>query len=258
MTMPSITPDITIVLITGASKGLGLQIARVLSTSSIHPGYHVIIGSLTPREGTDAISLLLAEDGSRSLSSVTIDVTSDTSISSAVASTSKQYGRIDVLINNAGLLLDDLNSPTTSRALFEKTYSVNVFGAVSVTDAFTPLLERSTSVPPRIVFISSRLGSLATSADANDRSNARWFPAYRSSKCALNMIMLHYARLFKERGWKINASDPGLSKTGMTSNQDDSIKGTVEEGGRNAIRLAILGKEGETGTFTSVHGAVDW
>lgn len=255
MASTTMTSKSTIVFVTGASQGLGLQIARVLS---IHPNYHVIVGSLTPTEGSDAISLLLAEDASRSLSSVTIDVTSDESISAAVKSISENFGRIDVLVNNAGLLLDELDNPHTPRAIFEKTYAVNVFGVVAVTDAFTSLLEASISSHPRIVFMSSRLGSLHTNADTSDRSNKRWFPAYRSSKCALNMLMLHYSKLFGERGWLINASDPGLSKTDMTSAQDDSIKGTVEEGARNAIRLATLGEGGENGTFTNINGFVDW
>jgi len=258
MTGSSVSPDSTIVLVTGASQGIGLQLVRVLSTPATHPGYHVIIGSLTESEGLDAVSKLLKEDSSRSLSQVTIDVTSDQSIASAVGFVTDAFGRIDVLVNNAGVLLDDISSPFTSREIFEKTYSVNVFGPVAVTDAFTPLLSKSTSPNPRIVFMSSRLGSLHTNAKPKDRSGGKWFPAYRSSKCALNMLMLHYSRLFRERGWLVNASDPGLSKTQMTANQDDSIKGTVEQGARNAIRLATLGVGAETGTFTNNDGVVEW
>lgn len=263
MTTPPTTAETrTIVFITGASQGLGLQIARILSTPALHPGYHVIIGALTRREGSTAVSLLLAEDPSRCVSSMAMDVTSDASIAAAVESTATGFGYVSVLINNAGLLLDDLNDAVTSRALYEQTFGVNVFGAAAVTDAFAPLLARSPSVlsPPRVVFMSSRLGSLAVNArtDAADPASQRWFPAYRSSKCALNMLMLHYARRFRREGWKVNATDPGLSRTAMTAAQDDAIKGSVEQGARNAIRLAVLGEDGETGTFTNVGGVVEW
>jgi NAD(P)-dependent dehydrogenase (short-subunit alcohol dehydrogenase family) len=248
----------TVVFITGATQGLGLQIARVLSTPSLHPGYHVIIGALTATEGAKAVAFLLSEEPTRNLSTVEMDVTSDSSIDSAVKTITAKHGHIDVLINNAGVLLDDLTSPTTSRTLFERTFQVNVFGAASVTEAFAPLIEKSTSPCPRIVYMTSRLASLAVNSDASDRSNARYFAAYRSSKCALNMLMLHYSKLFRERGWKVNGCCPGLSKTSMTSLQDDSIKGSVEDGAINAVRLAALGIDGETGTFTSKDGPIDW
>lgn len=250
----------TVVFITGATQGLGLQIARVLSTPTLHPGYQVIIGALVEQDGADAIARLLAEDSTRLLSTVTIDVTSDSSIGSAAAYVASKFGHLDVLINNAGVLLDGLQDPSTSRALFEKTFQVNVFGAAAVTEAFVPLLEKSISHCPRIVYMSSRLGSLTTSQDVGSGLDRQWFAVYRSSKTALNMLMLHYSRLYHARGWKVNACCPGWSRTEMTNLQDDPTgrMGSVEDGALNAVRLATMENEGETGTFSNKEGAVEW
>ncbi|KAF3008005.1 hypothetical protein E8E14_000254 [Neopestalotiopsis sp. 37M] len=246
----------TIVFITGADRGIGYEVARSLSSPSKHDGYHVIIGSLTDELGADAVARLLAEDTSRSLSSQTIDVTSDESVQRAVEGIERDYGRLDVLVNNAGVLLDGLDTTEIPRHLLEKTFSVNVFGAAAVTEAAIPLLENSTSPSPRVVFMSSRMGSLSVKTDSSDRSAMRHFPIYRSSKCALNMIMLHYASLFRERGWKVNSCDPGLTATALAGNQKNL--GTVEDGAKNCIRLATLDSNGETGTFTNKEGAIPW
>jgi NAD(P)-dependent dehydrogenase (short-subunit alcohol dehydrogenase family) len=281
--------DQTIVFITGASQGIGKAIARILSTPSLHPGYHVILGALVPKEGDEAVADLLKEDNSRSLSTVAIDVISDASIAEAAETIASRIGRLDVLINNAGVLLDGLDQVTTNRPDFEKTVStsspvqsiltrqclslivvpiqfqVNLFGAASVTESFIPLLKRSQNTtksqessrgPPRIIFTTSRIASLAAKADPNDRSAARYFPMYRCSKAALNMLMLHYASLYKEAGWKVNGHDPGLTNTPLAQGQKGA--GTVEDAAVNAVRLATLGFEGETGTFTNRHGTIPW
>jgi NAD(P)-dependent dehydrogenase (short-subunit alcohol dehydrogenase family) len=256
--MPSRTlpPTTTVVFVTGASTGIGYEIAQKLSTPSLYGGYHVIIGCLEAEDGIKAVAKLMEEDPSRLLSSVQIDVTSDESIEASVQTIQNDFGRIDVLINNAGVLLDGLDTTELPRKLMEKTFAVNVFGATAVTEAMIPLLEKSTSSSPRIVFMSSRMGSLTVKTDSSDRSAMRHFPIYRSSKCSLNMIMLHYASIFRERGWKVNACDPGLTATALAGNQKNM--GTIEDGARNCLRLATLGAEGETGTFSNKEGPVPW
>lgn len=216
----------TIVFITGAERGIGFEVARKLSTPSLYEGYHVIIGSLRGEDGLVAVARLVEENASRSVSCVQIDVTSDESVDAAVANIRQDFGRLDVLINNAGVLLDGLDTTAIPRHLLEKTFSVNVFGAAAVTEAMVPLLRNSASPSPRIVFMSSRMGSLSVKTDATDRSAMRHFPMYRSSKSALNMLMLHYSSLFRERGWKVNSCDPGLTATGLAGNQKNM--GTVE------------------------------
>jgi len=100
--MATITASTTIVLITGANQGIGLAIARVLSTPAIYPDQHVIIGSRSPTKGEEAIAVLLEEDATRSLSTIIIDLASDASISAAAAVVVDRFGHLDVLINNAG------------------------------------------------------------------------------------------------------------------------------------------------------------
>jgi NAD(P)-dependent dehydrogenase (short-subunit alcohol dehydrogenase family) len=256
MVSSAITAETTIVFITGANSGIGYEVARNLSTPSLHANYHVIIGALDGKDGEDAVSRLECEDASRSVSSVQIDVTSDASIAECAQKIDSTHGRIDVLINNAGVLLDGLDTTGVSRSLLEKTFQVNVFGAAAVTETFEALLQKSTSSAPRIVFMSSRLASLSVKSDVTDRSAARHFPAYRSSKVALNMLMLHFANIYRDRGWKVNASDPGLTATSLAGNQKNM--GSIEDGARNCLKLATLGVDGKTGSFSNKEGTVPW
>lgn len=125
---------------------------------------------------------------------------------------------------------------------------VNTFGATLTTEAFIPLLKASPA--PRIVFVSSSIGSLALHPDY-----PVGLPIYRSSKAALNMIMLHYAFKYKDAGWKINAACPGFCATNLNNYGG---KDTPENGAVNAVRLATLGDDGETGTFSNKEGIVAW
>ncbi|KAK6088983.1 short chain dehydrogenase [Seiridium cupressi] len=246
MPAPIGTRATTVVFITGADRGIGLEVARKLSTPSLYEGYHVIIGSLQAEDGVDAAAKLTEEERSRSLSSVQIDVASDESISDAVSAIQGEFGRLDVLINNAGILLDGLDTIGLPRQLMEKTFAVNVFGAAAVTEAAIPLLQKSTLPSPRIVFMSSRMGSLSVKTDATDRAAMRHFPMYRSSKCALNMVMLHYAALFRDKGWKVNSCDPGLTATALAGDQKNM--GTIEGKQWPVGREMLEGKQGPSPT----------
>ena len=252
-----------VVLITGGNQGIGLEIGTALSNLK---DYHIILGSRNAENGKAAVNNLLEEDSSRSISAVTIDVSSDTSIVSAANTISEQFGRIDVLINNAGILIENPVTPFVSRELFEKTFAVNVFGAAACTEAFVPLLENSTALPPRLIFISSRMGSLTTRADPASHSN---FPIYRSSKSALNMIMLHYATKFGAKGWKVNSCAPGFTKTsfggfvkgGKDGNATGTYlenAGTVEDASIEAVKFATAGVDGVSGTYSSKEGSLPW
>ena len=159
------------------------------------------------------------------------------------------FGRLDVLINNAGISLNEEGiSGHALQTAYQDVFAVNIFGAALTTEAFIPLLSVSTA--PRIVFMSSSLGSLAE----------RWgnpvvLPIYRSSKAALNMLMLHYAMKYKDDRWKVNASCPGYCATNLNAY---SGYDTPENGALNAVRLAILGEDGETGTFSNKEGVIAW
>ncbi|KAJ7679164.1 putative carbonyl reductase [Mycena polygramma] len=180
------------------------------------------------------------------------------SIEAAAETVKSKFGRLDVLINNAGIATDNADPSTTVpllsvRSIFEKTFAVNTFGAAVTTEAFIPLLEKSSAA--RIVFISSDIGSLGFRADPEGRFNFADFPAYRSSKAALNMIALGYAYRFREKGWKVNMHNPGYTKTDLNHNTGT---GTVEDGVKGAVRLATLGADGETATFSEKEGPLPW
>ncbi|OKL61382.1 hypothetical protein UA08_03128 [Talaromyces atroroseus] len=238
-----------IVLITGANRGIGYGLAKKLARD--HPDYHVIIGSRDANQGMEAASSLSSEG--ITVSSLRLDVTSDESISAARSFVQQKYGRLDVLVNNAGVALDLKEKGTPIRELMQRTFDINVFGAAAVTDAFIPLLEKSSN--PRLVFTSSSVGSLTRASDlANPWSKAP-IPAYRTSKAALNMLMLFYASSLNEKGFKVNASCPGYIGTNLN---DHRGTGSIEDGAVNLARLATLEKNGETGTFSTTEEVRPW
>lgn len=240
-----------VALITGANRGIGFGVARNLAKQ--HPDYVVLIGSRDPAEGQKAASSLNSE-GLSSVSSVQIDVTSDASISTAKDYIEKKYHRLDVLMNNAGIALDvKENGKYSTREMMQRTYEVNVFGAAAVTEAFIPLLEKSSN--PRIVFTSSSAGSLERASDPTNPWATARIPAYSTSKTALNMLMVYYANILRDKGFKVNASCPGHIATELNSFRGT---GTVDEGTVNLIRLATLGSDGETGTFSTAQGTRPW
>jgi NAD(P)-dependent dehydrogenase (short-subunit alcohol dehydrogenase family) len=252
----------TIVLVTGANKGIGLETTRQLASPPYN--YHVLMASRDPGRGEAAASSLRKEG--LSVEHATLDVTDDDSITAAAEAVSKKYGHIDVLVNNAGIFVEN-RKDRSARQAWKDTFDTNVFGVAAVTDAFIPLLKKSGNPAPRIVFVSSDLGRLETKYDPNHKYFNRPFPVYSSSKAAMNMLALHYAKDFRagwgadENGqgggveWKINVTCPGPTKTDFNDNRGPQ---SVKVGAQNAVCLAVLGKEGETGTMSGNEGAVPW
>ncbi|KAJ6522582.1 hypothetical protein B0H19DRAFT_1202592 [Mycena capillaripes] len=239
-----------IVLITGANKGIGFEIAKQLAQRK---GYHILMGSRGAGLGAKAAETL--QNAGLSVEPLTIDVSDDKSIDAAAQTVKSKFGRLDVLINNAGISLDSHTGevPASIRSLFERTFAVNVFGTAATTEAFISLLEKSAAA--RVVFVSSDLGSLALRADPAGRYHHVGSPAYRSSKAAMNMLALGYADKFRAQGWKVNIHNPGYTKTDLTNHTGPE---TVEGAAKNAIRLATLGPDGETGTYSEKEGSLPW
>jgi NAD(P)-dependent dehydrogenase (short-subunit alcohol dehydrogenase family) len=235
----------TIVLITGANKGIGFEIAKKLAKEQ--PSYHILMGSRDPKRGEEAAAKLQAEN--LSVETITIDVTSDESISTAASAVLSKFGRLDVLINNSGIAVEDESQPGNGslRDRMLECYNVNVFGAMQTFETFTPLLEKSSN--PRVVFISSGLGSFGNQSAMGN------FAVYRSSKSAINMLAMTYAYRYKEKGWKINSCCPGYVATDLNNFRG---VGKAESGAINAVRLATLGKYGETGTYSDKEGPFPW
>lgn len=240
--MPPTTATIT--LITGANQGIGFSLARALASAPHN--HHVFLGSRSSERGIEAASQLQKEG--LNVQSITIDVTADSTIHAAADLIASQCGRLDVLVNNAGIALDMKQSGGSVRGAFQETFNCNVFGSAITTEIFTPLLSKS--VDPRVVFMSSSLGSLGKMiVDANSP-----FLTYRSSKTAMNMVMKTFAEIHKKDGWKVNSACPGHTKTALNA---FSAKGTVEDGTIEAVRLAT-GEDVGTGSFSNKEGVLLW
>lgn len=230
----------TITLITGANKGLGFEAARRL----VAEGHSVYVGARDEKRG------LVAADsvGGRFIE---LDVTSDESVDAAAADIRRRDGRLDVLINNAGISGGRINPADVTAEDFERVYATNVFGLVRVTHAMLPLLLKSEE--PIIVNVASGMGSHGLVTDKS-RIESR-FPSvvYSSSKSAVTMLTVQYAKSFPEI--RINAVDPGYTATDFNSNNGNQ---TVEEGTDAIVKLAMITSDGPTGTFQDRAGTVPW
>ena len=229
-----------ITLITGGNKGLGREAARRL----LALGHTVYIGARDPERGQAAAEELGAQF-------LPLDVTDDASVESAAAALTEREGRLDVLINNAGIAGLGLTIEGTSADDMRRLFETNVFGIVRMTRRFLPLLRASAAGV--IVNVSSGLGSFGMVTDPG-RIESR-FPAlaYCSSKAAVSMLTLQYAKGLPDL--RINAVDPGPTATDLNNHAG---RQTVEEGTDAIVRLATIGPDGPTGTFSDRAGTVPW
>ncbi|KAF2137751.1 uncharacterized protein K452DRAFT_278109 [Aplosporella prunicola CBS 121167] len=242
--MANIPLDKTVALVSGANQGIGLAVATRLAKEY---GYHVIIGSRNPEAGAKAAASLGG-------SSVQLDLNSEESVVAAVKKIGETFGRLDVLVNNAGILIDGFIPGQSTRELFTQTFSTNVTGTACLTEALLPLLRNSSL--PRVVFVSSRMGSLAEGTN-RDMPFFNWdFKAYDSSKAAVNMIALNYARLLEDVCGLVNVACPGLVSTKLNNHNPDGAP--PEIGAQRIVELATLGKGGPTATFSDREGPIPW
>jgi NAD(P)-dependent dehydrogenase (short-subunit alcohol dehydrogenase family) len=226
-------------LITGANKGIGREIARQLGKME----HTVWLGARDVERGERAAAELRAED--IDAYALRLDVTSDASVKEAAATFAKSSTRLDVLVNNAGVALGGYVPPSqTSLDDMHAIYEVNTFGPVRVTQAFLPFLIAAGQA--RIVMMSSSLGSIAELLDPTSHTYGVNLLAYNSSKSALNMITVAFAKELAVHGIKVNAANPGYVGTDLNDFQGYR---SVEEGARIAVRLATLGPQGPTAGF---------
>ena len=240
-----------IALITGANKGIGFETARQLGNR----GATVIVGARNADRGREAADTLCAEG--LNADTVQLDVADTRSINAAAKTVTEQYGRLDILINNAGVVLEDLGTLPSEAALdtFRETFDTNVWGTVATTQAFLPLLRVSDA--GRIVNVSSSMGSQAIVADvSNPQSGGGAFAsAYRMSKTAVNMFTQLLARELHNTPIKVNSVCPGWVRTELGG---DAAPRSVEQGATAPVRYATLGADGATGGFFDEDGAVAW
>jgi NAD(P)-dependent dehydrogenase (short-subunit alcohol dehydrogenase family) len=238
-----------VALVTGANKGIGLEIARQLASRH---GMTALIGARDEGRGRDAASKLAAQG--LDVRAVVLDVTNPATIESAARRIEQDFGRLDVLVNNAGIYIDPDDWTQLTLDTMRKTYETNVFGVFSVTRAMLPLLRRATG-GARIVNVSSGLGSIAQNSDP-DWAFAAFKPiAYNSSKTALNAMTVALAAHLKDANIKVNAADPGYVATDM--NQHSGPR-TVEQGATAIVRLATLPADGPTGGYFDENGPLPW
>jgi NAD(P)-dependent dehydrogenase (short-subunit alcohol dehydrogenase family) len=230
----------TITLITGANKGLGFETARRLAEL----GHTVLVGARDHNRGTDAARQLGA-------AFVNIDPTDDNSVETAAAHVRDEYGHLDVLINNAGTAQPRLAAEELTADAAMEGFAVNVFGPIRVTHAFLPLLRAAEH--PRIVNVSSGVGSFQRILQPGTVENAVTLPVYPATKAALTMLTIQYARALP--GILINAADPGFTGTDFNAHRGTQ---TVTEGTDAIVYLATLPPNGPTGTFQDRHGTVPW
>ncbi len=238
----------SIALITGANKGIGLETARQLGAQ----GITVLVGARDENRGQQAVQDLRA--GGADAHFLQLDPTDAAWVEAARAHVEEKFGRLDILINNAGVALSaDYNvSSDVSLDMLRETFDLNVFGLHEVTRAFWPLLEKSEAA--RLVNVSSALGSLTLlSSGALDAYQP--FPfAYDASKAAVNMMTLHYASQWKDTPHRANAIHPGSVLTDMNSRGDL----TTEEGAKTSVALATIPDDGPNGTFSHLGETLPW
>ncbi len=230
------------VLITGANRSIGLESARQL----LQNGYFVWIGSRDIAKGNAVVENFKSQ-GFTSAAAVALDVTDADSVREAAKTITKQSGTLDVLINNAGILggMAQLAGSVPLDTVRE-VFDTNFFGVIQVTEAFLPLLRKSTQ--PVIVNVTSGLGSLTLQSDPNWHHYTVKTAAYGPSKSALNAYTITLAYELKDAGFKVNAVDPGYTATDFNNHSGPT---DVKDAAAHIIKYAMLGPDGPTGMFFS-------
>lgn len=231
-----------VALITGANKGLGLEIARQLGQQGL-----TVVLAARQGKATAPAAALRAEGFDAH--DIELDVTNAQDIATLPTFFDTQFGRLDVLVNNAGVQLDE--GPDVSPDTLRQTYEANVIGPYAITQALLPLLRQAPA--GRIVNQSSILGSLTAISQGQGGSWAT--PGYTSSKAALNMLTVVLAQHLADTNIKVNAAHPGWVKTDLGG---DNAPLSVAEGAKTAVRLALLPADGPTGGYFHDSERLPW
>jgi NAD(P)-dependent dehydrogenase (short-subunit alcohol dehydrogenase family) len=238
-----------IAVVTGANKGIGLEISRNLAGA----GCTVLLGARDAERGRQAVRQL-EQTGLKDVHFIEIDVTRHDSVQAAARQIESRYGRLDILINNAGINVRGDGLPgVADLGAVEKVFGTNFLGALRVAQAMLPLLRKSAA--GRIVNISSGLGSLTFNSDPSWSGAGTKFIGYNASKAALNMLTVHLAYELRETKIKVNSANPGYTKTDLNNNTGTQ---PVEVGAIEATRLALLADDGPTGRSFSKDGPDPW
>lgn len=238
-----------IAIISGANKGIGLETARQLGQQ----GITVLLGARDLAKGL-AATQTLRQEGIEA-HAIQFDVLNSADINAAVAKIERDFGVLDILVNNAAILTESLGTNSTltvSEADLRATFDSNFFAVIAVTNAFLPLLRKS--VAGRIVNVSSIVGSLTIQADSSSPINSKTL-AYDSSKTALNAYTIHLAAALKDTKIKVNAAHPGWIKTDMGT---DAATFDIPYGAKTEVYLATLPEDGPTGGYFHLEDPLPW
>lgn len=240
--------DRRIALVTGANKGIGLEVARQLGKA----GHRVLLGARDEARGRAAAKTL--QDEGIDVRFVAIDLSDAAALAAAAADIGENEGRIDILINNAGVAVQGDGLPgTVDMDAVRRSFETNYFGTIAVTQALLPLVRKSSA--GRIVNVSSSLGSIALNADPDWAYAAVKLTGYNASKAALNMFTVLLAAELKDTGIKVNAVNPGYTATDLNGNSGHQ---SLKEGAAETVRMAQIPDDGPTGGFTSTEGVEPW
>ena len=241
-----------IALITGANKGIGFETARQLGKL----GVSIIAASRNKERGIAAVEKLHTEGIDAEF--LQLDVDNDAEIQSAFEFIHNKYGKLDILINNAGIQVEHgdwgvNNTPTISEKALRETFDTNFFQVVKLTNTLLPLIRKSAA--GRIVNLSSILGSLTLHSDPSSPIyNSKLF-AYDTSKTALNSYTIHLAAALQDTPIKVNSAHPGWVKTDLGS---DAAPMEVEDGAKTSVALALLEADGPTGKYIHLGQELPW
>jgi NAD(P)-dependent dehydrogenase (short-subunit alcohol dehydrogenase family) len=244
-----------VAFITGANKGIGLETARGLGKL----GLTVVIGSRDEARGRAAADKLRSE-GIESVEAVGFDVTRPEDHREVARYLEGRYGKLDVLVNNAGVQLEDADfgnsfntTSTVTPDVLRRTFETNFFSVVALTQVLLPLVRKAAA--GRIVNLSSVLGSLALHADPSSGIYDRKAFAYDASKTALNAFTVHLAQELQGTKIKVNSAHPGWVKTDMGGS---SAPLDLSEGGKTSVQLATLPDDGPTGGYFHLGERLPW
>ena len=239
-----------IALITGANRGLGFEMARQLGKQ----GVIVILAARDRQKGEEAAAKL--RDEGMDVHFLKLDVNDKNDHAAAADFLDKQFGHLDILINNAGISAEPLGSgkpSTTTGDTIHRTFETNFFAPVALTQALLPLLKKSDAA--RIVNMSSILGSQTLHADPSSIIYDFKSLSYDASKAALNSFTIHLAHELKDTRIKVNSAHPGWVKTDMGT---DAAPMEIPEGAKTGVELALLGDDGPTGGYFHLGKKVPW
>ncbi|GHC04200.1 SDR family oxidoreductase [Thermomonas carbonis] len=243
-----------IALVTGATRGIGLETVRQLAAT----GVHTLLAGRNRDKAVEAALTLQAQG--LPVEAIALDVTDSASIAAAAQEIERKHGKLDILVNNAGIMVDEADKGVSGQSLatWRTTFDTNLFGLIDTTQALLPLLRKSDA--GRIVNVSSLLGSISEHQNpASFIYEFKGVPAYNVSKSAVNAWTVHLAHELKDSGIKVNTIHPGYVQTDMNKSGDQQNgELSVPDGARTSVQLALIGNDGPTGGYYYFDQVLPW